>query len=120
MKRWALLEHTVKTSNIFERHFDFLLEYGDDCLTWKLLEIPIINGEPVKIFQQINHRSIWLTRESYQLSRNRGFVQRKDHGTYQELEDNFNIKNFSVVLEGIVLSGLFEKRMNFCKLISMN
>ena len=38
MNKWVLLEHKVYSANSFDIHFDFLVENGIDCLTWKFLK----------------------------------------------------------------------------------
>ena len=39
MNKWVLLEHKVYSANSFDIHYDFLVENGIDCLTWKLLKL---------------------------------------------------------------------------------
>ena len=85
MNRWVLLEHKVYSKNSMLMHYDFLVENEKDCLTWKLLKLPLSNQNSVDIFRQPNHRLIWLLREEYELSRNRGFVKRIDHGIFKNV-----------------------------------
>ena len=46
MPRFALLEHTGAPDDPGGRHFDLLLEAGEACRTWRLLEIPQADGKP--------------------------------------------------------------------------
>ena len=43
MNKWVLLEHKVYSDNSLDIHYDFLIENGIDCLTWKFLKIPLLN-----------------------------------------------------------------------------
>jgi len=116
MNRWALLEHTVRNSLLSEVHFDLLIENGSDCLTWKIYEIPELNGSLVQIKKQPNHRLIWLTIDQKKLSNERGYVNRIDYGKYLILENNLSDTNFSLDLKGRLLTGIFSKSGDFCRL----
>jgi len=120
MNKWVLLQHKIDKANCKENHFDFLIENGKDCLTWKIFEIPLINGPPIEIIKQVNHRLIWLNREKYSLSNDRGQVQRKDYGTYYIVGDFLDEDDFSLRLNGKILNGIFKKKFDSCQLISQN
>ena len=75
MDKWVLLEHEVYNANSKDIHYDFLVENGIDCLTWKFLKLPSLNQASVEIVKQPNHRLIWLSRAEHELSGNRGFVK---------------------------------------------
>ena len=120
MNKWVLLEHKVYSANSLEIHYDFLVEYGIDCLTWKFLKIPLVNQASVEIFKQPNHRLIWLSRTEYELSDNRGFVKRIDHGIFKNFSDKVDSKYYRFILDGEILYGLFEISANSCKLSKNN
>ena len=120
MHRWTLLKHERTINEIFDIHYDFLLEYGKDCKTWKLLDLPELNGPSVEIFKHSNHRLIWLTIESKLLTNDRGYVQRVDNGTFKTLGVDIDSNNFSIILKGNYINGLFLKNANLCQLISLN
>ena len=120
MNRWTLLKHERINNEILDVHYDFLLENGEDCKTWKLLVLPIIDGPSVEIFKHSNHRLVWLTIESKLLAHNRGFVKRIDHGIFTPHEVDLESNNFSVILKGKSIKGLFKKIANSCQLISLN
>ena len=84
MKSWVLLEHKVYSEKSSDIHYDFLVENGIDCLTWKFLKLPLLNQASIEIFKQPNHRLVWLTREDHELSGNRGFVKRIDHVIFKK------------------------------------
>jgi len=116
MNKWVLLEHKVYSANSFDIHYDFLVENGIDCLTWKFSKLPLLNQASIEIIKQPNHRLVWLSREEHELSDNRGFVKRIDHGTFKSVSDKLDSKNYRFILDGEILYGLFEISGNFCKL----
>jgi len=116
MNRWVLLKHTATVSSLFEDHFDFLLENGPYCLTWKLYEIPKLNGSLVTIKKQSIHRLFWLTADQQELSRGRGYVKRVDYGKYFILENRISEENFSLELTGNSIIGIFRKQNDLCQL----
>ena len=120
MDRWTLLKHEKINNNVLDIHYDFLLENGQNCKTWKLLTFPELDGLSVDIFEHSNHRLIWLTTESKLLTNNRGYVKRVDNGTYKKMGVDIDSNNFSIILKGKNISGLFKKNSNLCKLISLN
>jgi len=120
MNKWVLLEHKVYSDNSFDIHYDFLVEDRIDCLTWKFLKIPLINQASIEIFKQPNHRLVWLSRLEYELSNNRGFVKRIDHGISKNVSEKLESKNYHFILDGKLLYGLLEISGNFCKLSKNN
>ena len=116
MNKWVLLEHKVYFDNSLDIHYDFLVENGIDCLTWKFLKLPLLNQSSVEIFKQPNHRLVWLSRIEHELSDNRGFVKRVDHGISKKVSDNLDSECFRFILDGKLLYGLFEISGNFCRL----
>ena len=120
MDKWVLLEHKVYTENSLDIHYDFLVENGIDCLTWKFLKIPILNQDSIEIFKQQNHRLIWLSREEYELSGNRGFVKRIDYGIFKNVAEKIDDVCFRFILDGELLYGLFEISGNSCRLSKNN
>ena len=116
MKKWVLLEHKVYSANSFDIHYDFLVENGIDCLTWKFLKLPLLNQAPVEIFKQPNHRLVWLSRLEHELSGNRGLVKRIDHGKFKNVSDKLDFECFRFILDGKHLYGLFEISGNSCRL----
>ena len=120
MNRWTLLKHEKINNKILDIHYDFLLENGQDCKTWKLLIFPELDGLSVEIFEHSNHRLIWLTIESKLLTNNRGYVKRIDNGIFKSLGVSIESNKFSIILKGKLIYGLFKKNANSCQLISLN
>ena len=42
MNKWVLLEHKVYSAKAIDIHYDFLVENGIVCLTWKFLKLPLL------------------------------------------------------------------------------
>ena len=120
MKKWVLLKHSKDNLNFQNFHYDILFENHIDCLTWKFYEIPLVNGPSIEIFKQNNHRLIWLSIESKVLSRGRGHAKRIDSGQFKIIENNFYKNDFSLELNGKILSGIFQKTGNLLRLRSSN
>ena len=116
MNRWVLLEHKVYLGNLVDIHYDFLIENDIDCITWKFLEIPSSSKGLVAIVRQPNHRLVWLFRQEYELSRNRGQVKRIDHGIFINTSLKLDFQELNLILDGQLLNGLFEISGNFCRL----
>ena len=116
MNKWVLLEHKVCSNNSFDIHFDFLVENGIDCLTWKFLKLPFLNQASIEISKQPNHRLVWLSRIEHELSDNRGFVKRIDHGIFKSISDQLDSEYYRFILDGELLYGLFEISANSCRL----
>ena len=116
MNRWVLLEHKVSAGKLVDIHYDFLVEDEIECLTWKFVEIPLLNKGFIEIVRQPNHRHIWLSRLEYKLSRNRGVVQRIDHGTFKYFSPKLDFQELKLILDGNLLNGIFEISGNVCKL----
>ena len=116
MNNWVLLEHKVFSYTSLEVHFDFLVEDEVDCLTWKILKLPKLNKASIEISTQPNHRLIWLSRIEHELSDNRGFVKRIDHGIFKSVSDNLESEYYRFILDGELLYGLFEISGNSCRL----
>ena len=116
MNKWVLLEHKVYSGTSLNTHYDFLVENEIDCLTWKILKLPLLNQPSVEIYKQPNHRLVWLTRVEHELSANRGFVKRIDHGILKNVSNKQDSKCIRFILDGELLFGLFEISANSCRL----
>ena len=116
MNKWVLLEHKVYSGNSFDIHYDFLVENGKDCLTWKFLKLPLLNQASIEISKQPNHRLVWLSRKKHELSGNRGSVKRIDHGIFECVSDKLDSEYYQFILDGELLYGLFEISGNSCRL----
>ena len=80
--RWVLLQHIESPSDINGIHFDLLLEDKEFCRSWRLSDIPLLDGPYVDSVCIAPHNLYWLDIEQKVLSRNRGFATRIKHGIF--------------------------------------
>jgi DNA polymerase Ligase (LigD) len=102
MPRFAILIHDHPSL-----HWDFLLEEGDSCRTWRLLKSPDSPGEiPAEAIG--DHRLMYLDYEG-SVSGHRGTVARWDAGTFKWLTPTeslaSNISHCEVSLSGKRFNG---------------
>ena len=91
--RWVLLRHTLAPDDVTGFHFDFLLEDKEFCRTWRLSDIPLLNGPYVESLYIPPHNLYWLDIKEKVVSGNRGVAKRVKKGIYLEslpsVEDKF-------------------------------
>ncbi len=91
--RWVLLRHTGAPDDIKGIHFDFLVEDKDFCRTWRLSDIPLLDGPYVDSEHSAPHNLYWLDIEKRVLSGNRGVATRIKKGIFLDslisIENNF-------------------------------
>ena len=106
MSRFVLLEHTGHPDDPIGRHFDLLLEQSDACETWRLSDIPQLEGPAVVATQLPDHRLVWLDRLEGEVSGGRGFARRVDSGSYIYLNTTSVNEERVVKLTGEIISGV--------------
>ena len=82
ISRWVLLSHLGAPDDPKGIHFDLLLEDMEFCRTWRLSEIPQVNGPYVQAVSITPHNLNWLDIEKKVLSFNRGVATRVKHGVF--------------------------------------
>ena len=80
--RWVLLKHIGSPDDIKGVHFDLLLEDKEFCRTWRLSDIPLLNGTYVDSVYIAPHNLYWLDIEEKVVSGNRGFAKRIKQGVF--------------------------------------
>ena len=80
--RWVLLRHINAPSDTKGMHFDFLLEDKEFCRTWRLSDIPLLDGPYVDCEYIEPHNLYWLDVKEKFVSRNRGFATRIKKGIF--------------------------------------
>ena len=80
--RWVLLRHDSAPGDIEGLHFDFLLEDKDFCRTWRLSDIPLLDGPYVHCEYIAPHNLYWLDIKEKAVSGNRGFATRIKKGFF--------------------------------------
>ena len=79
-----MLRHTVSEGCGEDIHFDFLLEDKEFCRTWRLSDIPLLDGPYVDSVYISPHNLYWLDTKEKVLSGNRGVATRIKTGIFWE------------------------------------
>ena len=91
--RWVLLRHTGAPDDFKAFHFDLLLEDKEFCRTWRLSDIPKLNGPSVDSVYIAPHKLEWLDIKEKVVSGNRGVATRIKKGIFLKslpsIEKNF-------------------------------
>ena len=91
--RWVLLRHSGAPDDFRGIHFDFLLEDKIFCRTWRLSDIPLLDGPSVEAIYIAPHKLEWLEIEEKVVSGNRGVATRIKKGIFanyfQTIPSNF-------------------------------
>ena len=78
--KWVLLRHIGSPDDIKGVHFDLLLEGKEFCKTWRLSDIPLLDGPYVDSVSIAPHNLKWLDIEEKVVSGNRGVATRIKQG----------------------------------------
>jgi len=100
---WVLLRHTGAPDDAKGIHFDLLLEDKQFCRTWRLSDIPLLDGPYVDSVSIPPHDLYWLDVEEKFVSGNRGVATRIKKGIFlQSLPSIDNgFLNLSIQWEGV-------------------
>ena len=82
MPRYVLLEHTGAPDDPRGCHLDLLLEDGPTCRTWRLDQLPQLDGASLVATPLPAHRLVWLEREAAAVSGGRGWARRRAGGQF--------------------------------------
>ena len=74
------MRHAGAPHDITGIHFDFLLEDKEFCRTWRLSDIPLLDGPYVDSIYSSPHNLYWLDIKEKVLSGNRGVATRIKKG----------------------------------------
>ena len=66
--RYSLLRHTGAPGDPSGCHYDLLLEDGETCRSWRLPDIPPLNGTSQEATPLAPHRRVWLEPRSAAVS----------------------------------------------------
>ena len=91
-----MLRHTGAPEDMKGSHFDLLLEDQDFCRTWRLSDIPLVDGPYVDSVYISPHNLYWLDIKEKIVSGNRGFATRIKKGIF--LQPLPSIENGSIKL----------------------
>ncbi|MBW3041114.1 hypothetical protein [Prochlorococcus marinus] len=118
--RWVLLRHIGAPDDLRGIHFDLLIEDKEYCRTWRLNEIPIMDGPYVQAVYIAPHNLDWLFITEKAVSGNRGVATRVKKGIFfnslPNIENNFI--NLSLQWENEPGDLLIDK--NGCRILRKN
>ena len=77
-----MLKHIGSPDDIKGIHFDLLLEDKEFCRTWRLSDIPLLDGPYVNSLRIAPHNLEWLDIEEKVVSGNRGVARRIKQGIF--------------------------------------
>ena len=116
--RWVLLKHIGSPDDINGIHFDLLLEDKEFCRTWRLRDIPVLNGSYVDSVYIQPHNLYWLDIEEKVVSGNRGFAKRIKQGiffqSFPSVESSYI--NFSLIWDKLEVDLVIDE--NGCRIFS--
>ena len=111
-----LLRHIGSPDDIKGVHFDLLLEDKDFCRTWRLNDIPLMDGSYVDSVCIAPHELYWLDIEEKIVSGNRGIAKRIKQGVFVEslpsVESSFI--NLSLIWDKLEVDLVIDK--NGCRI----
>ena len=116
--RWVLLKHIGSPEDIKGVHFDLLLEDKGFCRTWRLSDIPLLDGPYVDSVCIAPHKLYWLDIEEKIVSGNRGFATRIKQGVFwQSLSSVLNSSiNLSLIWDKLEVDLVIDE--NGCRIFS--
>tara|TARA_Y100001968_G_C19063010_1_gene574669 strand:+ start:216 stop:605 length:390 start_codon:yes stop_codon:yes gene_type:complete len=91
--RWVLLRHIDSPDDSKGIHFDLLLEDEEFCMTWRLSDIPQVDGPYVDAIYITPHKLEWLEIREKVVSGNRGVATRIKQGfflrSFSRIQNNY-------------------------------
>lgn len=118
-KRWAILEHSGAPDDPLGLHFDLLVEETTNCRTWRLEQIPVIDGPGLHARTLKAHNLTWLEITEKKVSGGRGIAKRVFHGLYRGFLPRERSDLMIIQLEGSSIDGLLEINQEICFLRSI-
>ena len=94
--RWVLLRHIGAPDDSIGIHYDLLLEDKKFCRTWRLSDIPLLDGPYVDSVNIDPHKLHWLDIQEKIVSGDRGVATRIKQGIF--MKSLPNIENTSIQL----------------------
>ena len=116
--RWVLLRHTGAPDDLVGIHFDLLLEDKDFCRTWRLSDIPLLDGPYVDSVYIAPHQLYWLDIKKKVVSGNRGVATRIKKGIFLKSLPSFKKKYINLSLNWEDVEGELVIDENGCRILS--
>ena len=118
--RWVLLKHIGSPNDIKGIHFDLLLEEKEFCRSWRLSDIPLLDGPYVDAVCVAPHNLYWLDIEEKVVSANRGVATRIKQGIVLQSfssEESSSVK-LSLIWDKLEVDLVIDE--NGCRIFSKN
>ena len=113
-----MLKHIGSPDDIKGIHFDLLLEDQEFCRTWRLSDIPLLDGPYVNSVYIPPHNLYWLDIKEKVVSGNRGLATRIKQGiffkSFPSIESSFI--NLSLIWDKLEVDLVIDE--NGCKISS--
>ncbi len=116
--RWVLLKHIGSPDDPKGCHFDLLLEDHFECRSWRLEQIPELEGPPLSLEQISPHNLSWLDTTGKVVSGGRGWASPIASGYFLGELPIINGTSFVIELCGKNITGRLEMAQNQCVLRS--
>ena len=116
--RWVLLRHTGAQDDLRGIHFDLLLEDKEFCRTWRLSDIPLLDGPYVDSVYVEPHNLYWLDIEEKVVSDNRGVATRIKQGIFLQSFPSIDSSSINLSLIWDKLEVDFVIDENGCRIFS--
>ena len=116
--RWILLRHIGAPDDLRGIHFDLLLEDIAFCRTWRLSEIPTLDGPYVDSVYSNPHDLKWLEIKEKVVSGNRGIATRIKKGTFVNSLPSIEKRTINLSLQWENVSSNLLIDQNGCRIFS--
>ena len=116
--RWVLLRHTGAPDDLRGIHFDLLLEDTEFCRTWRLSNIPLLDGPYVASVSIAPHTLDWLDIKEKFVSGNRGFATRIKKGIFFKSLPSIEKSSINLSLKWEYIEGDLVIDENGCRISS--
>ena len=113
-----MLKHIGAPDDIKGIHFDLLLEDREFCRTWRLSDIPILDGPYVDSVPIAPHNLDWLDIKEKVLSGNRGFAKRIKQGFFSQSFPLVEKSSIDLLVTWDKLEVILEIDDNGCRIFS--
>ncbi len=117
--RWVVLKHIESLYDLQNFHFDLLLEDRYSCRSWRLKEIPELDGPKLQIFSIKPHDLSWLSTAGRNVSGNRGYAFPVKQGFFLGELSKLESRSFQINCVGDI-TGILEISNNYCCLRSIS
>jgi len=117
-RRWVILKHVLSKESLDGLHYDLLLEDVNDCRSWRLSSIPLLNGPLVEAIAISPHKLYWLERDESLVSGGRGWAKQIYRGTFSGSFPVSKSEMLSIEIISTTLKGRLQIADSLCRITS--